>query len=99
LGLNDKISNLEPADILLGHWLTYIFDYGMPAEKVVWKKAFPIMVFIAHRFRRGTTWKIIIKEHIKSVVLVIKIKKIMSLKLKDLKTLFHLSIDLEDIIN
>jgi len=65
-GINIKGENLEPDDIILAHWLTYIFDYGMPAESV-WKKAFPIMAYVSYRYKRGTSWKTIMKEHVRSV--------------------------------
>jgi len=65
-GVNINSKGLESHDIILGHWLTYIFDYAMPAERV-WMKAFPIMAYVAYRFRRGVSWKKIIEEHIRPI--------------------------------
>jgi hypothetical protein len=39
----------------------------MPAERIVWDKAFPIMAYVSYRYREGTSWKAIMKEHVKSV--------------------------------
>jgi hypothetical protein len=62
-----KGNDLEPADMILAHWLTYIFDYGMRAERIVWNNAFPIMAHIAYHYRKGDPCKQIIREHVKSV--------------------------------
>ncbi len=61
VGVNGN--ELKPADIVLTHWLTCIFNYGMPAEKVR-NNAFPIMAHIAYHYRKGDSCKQIIKEHI-----------------------------------
>lgn len=60
-------NELKPADMVLAHWLTYIFDYQMPAERVVWNEAFPIMAHIAYRYRKGDSCEQIIRGHIKLV--------------------------------
>jgi len=65
-GLDVNAADLKPTDIVLAHWLTYIFDYGMPAE-TVWDNAFPIMGYIAIRYRKGANWEEIIKDHVKQI--------------------------------
>ena len=65
-GLEAKAIDLKPTDIILAHWLTYILDYGMPAEKV-WDNAFPIMGYVALRFREGEHWKKRVEEHIRRI--------------------------------
>jgi len=61
--LNDDADDLTSADMVLAHWLTYIFDYQMPTEDV-WNKIFPIMAYMAFRYRKGDTYTKIIDEHI-----------------------------------
>ncbi len=46
------IDDFEPEHLVLSHWLTYIFDYQMPAD-IIWKKCFPIMARIAKEFQEG----------------------------------------------
>lgn len=65
-GIDVRWEDLKPNDIILAHWLTYIFDYAMPTESV-WNKAFPIMAYISYRYRNGTSLKTIKKEHIEYV--------------------------------
>jgi hypothetical protein len=61
-----KWDGLQPADTVLAHWLTYIFDYRMSAENL-WNEVFPIMVHIAYHYSRGDSCRQIIREHVKSV--------------------------------
>ncbi len=36
------VGKLSPRELVLAVWLTYIFDFRMPAE-LVWRNMFPIM--------------------------------------------------------
>lgn len=43
LGLKETdISGIEAKHLVLSHWLTYIFDYQMPA-KYIWERGYPII--------------------------------------------------------
>jgi len=64
-------NDLDHNDIILAHWLTYIFNYAMPAEQI-WGKVFPVMAYISYRFRRGISSKVIMKENYRSFKFFIK---------------------------
>jgi len=64
-------SNLEPSDIILAHWLTYIFDYGMPVEQI-WERGFPVMAYISYCFRRGASSEVIMKKNYRPFEFFIK---------------------------
>jgi len=59
----DKDIDLLPTDLILGHWLTYIFDLVMKAD-YVWKKPYQIMTYIAYEYRKGSNVSSLLANHI-----------------------------------